>query len=82
MSPKEKETLTLLARGYPSVEIADCLGVTPNYIYSLIRLLKARFGTRTNAGIVSHAIAEGIITADGTFTEEEAQILEPIAHRG
>ncbi len=82
MSPKEKETLTLLARGYRSVEIADCLDVTPNYIYALIRLLKARFGARTNVGIVSYAIAEGIITADGTFVEEETQILEPIAHRG
>src|SRR5207247_367632 len=38
MSPKEKETLSLLVQGYKAVEIADCLGVTPNYIYALTGL--------------------------------------------
>lgn len=76
MSPKEKETLSLLVQGYKAVEIADCLGVTPNYVYALTRLLKARFGAKTNAGIVSCAIAEGIIAADGTFREQETQVNE------
>jgi DNA-binding CsgD family transcriptional regulator len=67
MSPKEQETLTLLARSYNAAEIADLLDVSANYIYSLIRLLKARFGASTIAGIVSAAILEGIIAPDGTF---------------
>ncbi len=67
MSPKEQATLTLLARSYRAAEIARLLGLSPNYVYALIRLLKARFGASTVAGIVSGAIGEGTIAPDGTF---------------
>ena len=70
MSPKEQATLTLLARSYKAAEIANLLGVSPNYVYALIRLLKARFGASTVAGIVSGAIGEGTIAPDGTFLDE------------
>ncbi len=72
MSPKEQATLTLLARSYKAAEIARLLGVSPNYVYALIRLLKARFGASTVAGIVSGAIGAGTIAPDGTFLDEQA----------
>jgi DNA-binding CsgD family transcriptional regulator len=65
MSQREATILIMLTRGASAGEIAVALRVTPNYVYSLIRLLKARFGAKTNAGIVSRAIAEGVITPDG-----------------
>lgn len=67
MSPREREILVLLAQGYTVVQIAARLGLSANYVYTLIRLLKARFRASTNAQIVCSAIAEGIIAPDGTF---------------
>ena len=71
MSPREQAVLTLLARGYDAAEIATFLDISRNYVYTLIRLLKARFDASTIAGIVSGAIDEGFITPDGTFREDK-----------
>ncbi|CAG1009358.1 hypothetical protein ANRL4_04029 [Anaerolineae bacterium] len=70
MSPKEQETLILLTQGLTPGEIADLLQVTPNYIYALIRLLKARFNARTAAGVVACALREGILEAVDSAWEE------------
>jgi len=67
MSDRERETLILLTRGCDVAEIADTLGVTANYVYTLIRLLRARFDAKTNAGIVVRAVEEGIVKIDGTW---------------
>ena len=77
LSPREQETLTLLARSYNAAEIADLLEVSANYVYSLIRLLKARFGVSTVGGIVSAAILEGVIAPDGTFLGGEGTPTSP-----
>lgn len=70
MSLKEQETLILLTHGFTPGEIAETLQVTPNYVYALIRLLKARFNTRTTAGVVVGALREGILEAVGALPEE------------
>ncbi len=70
MSDKERETLLLLTRGCDVAEIAETLGITTNYVYSLIRLLKARFDAKTNTGIVVRAVEEGIVGIDGTWRVE------------
>ncbi len=73
MSPKEQAVLTLLARSYDAAEIANLLDVSRNYVYALIRLLKARFGATTIAGVISSAIDEGKIEPDGTIHEEKQE---------
>ena len=70
MSAREKETLVLLTKGYSAIQIADTLSLTPNYIYSMIRLLKVRFDANTATGVVLHAIAEGVINTEGKLLEE------------
>ena len=70
MSVREKETLVLLTKGYSARQISQMLSVTPNYVYSLIRMLKIRFNAHTNTGIVLNAIDENVIKPDGTLPEE------------
>ncbi len=82
LSPKEQAVLTLLARGYDAAEIARVLDVSRNYVYSLIRLLKARFSASTIAGVVSVAIDEGFIAPDGTFRKEKESPTEAETESG
>ena len=65
MCDKEKLMLILLSLGFDTKEIADIIGISTHYVYYLSRLLKARFSVDTHAAVVSRAIAEGIISADG-----------------
>ncbi|MCC7210005.1 MAG: helix-turn-helix transcriptional regulator [Anaerolineae bacterium] len=69
MSAKERQTLRLLEGGFKPLQIASKLDVTRSYIYSLIRMLRARFDAKTNAQMISRAIAEGIISADIKWAE-------------
>lgn len=74
MSPREQETLMLLTQGLSPGEIADMLQVTPNYIYALIRLLKARFNARTAAGVVACASSPShviLLLTDPCFRTEQ-----------
>jgi DNA-binding CsgD family transcriptional regulator len=72
MSLREKETLVLLAKKKDAGEISDLLHLTPNYVYSVIRMLKIRFDAKTVIGVVLNAIAEGVITIDGELNDESA----------
>ncbi len=66
---RERDILSLLAQGHNAIEIAADLNITTNYIYTIIRLLKARFNVKTCAGIISRAISEGIIDGEGVFLQ-------------
>jgi DNA-binding CsgD family transcriptional regulator len=61
MSARERETLLMLAGDFGSEGVADALGVTTHYVYDLVRLLKARLGAHTIAGMVVQALREGLI---------------------
>ena len=65
LSEKEGQVLCLLVLGYRTEDIAAKLNISTNYVYVLIRSLKQRFLAKTNAAIVSRAIAEGIVSAEG-----------------
>ena len=65
MSDKEKLLLVLLVHDMKTQQIADTIGVSVNYVYYLSRILKARFAVDTIAALISRAIAEGFISADG-----------------
>jgi DNA-binding CsgD family transcriptional regulator len=73
MSEREKQTLVLLTQGYGAIDIAKTLNITPNYVYSMIKMLKARFDVTTINGIVARAIAEGAVTPEGELCKEEGQ---------
>jgi DNA-binding CsgD family transcriptional regulator len=71
MSEREKQTLVLLTKGQGAADIATTLNITPNYVYSMIKMLKARFDVTTINGIVARAIAEGVVTPEGEMCTEE-----------
>ncbi len=79
MSEREKQTLVLLTKGQGATDIATILNITPNYVYSMIKMLKARFDVTTINGIVARAIAEGVVTPEGEFCTEEHQTDENTA---
>lgn len=73
MSEREKQTLVLLTKGQGAIDIAQTLNITPNYVYSMIKMLKARFDVTTINGIVARAIVEGVVTPEGELCTEEDQ---------
>ncbi len=79
MSEREKQTLILLTKGHGATDIAQTLNITPNYVYSMIKMLKARFDVTTINGIVVQAIAEGVVTLEGELCTEENQSNEDSA---
>lgn len=64
LTPTERQTVVLLARGRETKEIAIDLSLSKSRIYSIISEWKIRLGTKTTAGIVARAIARGIIDLD------------------
>lgn len=72
-SSTEKSVLVLLVQGYPPRKIARQLMLSKDYIYTLLRRLRAAFHTQTNAGLVTCALASGlIIVSEGTVHWKEA----------
>ena len=63
LTPREKEVLTYIARGYPNKQIADELDISEqtikNHVTSSLRKLNAN--SRTHA--VVQAIKQGLISA-------------------
>ncbi len=74
ISARERQTLILVGGGLIAPEIASELDVTSSYIYSLTRMLRARFDAKTNAQMISRAIAEGIISADTKWAEARGSV--------
>lgn len=62
---REGQVLSLLVLGYDVNDIAAELDISVNYTYHLIRSLRMRFLAKTNAAMVSRAIAEGMVSANG-----------------
>ncbi len=71
LSEREHRVLALLAQGYKVAQIGAMIGISASYVYSLVRLLKARFGARTCAELVTRAIAEGVIATELATEHEE-----------
>jgi DNA-binding CsgD family transcriptional regulator len=67
LTEKEGQILSLLVLGYKVGDMAAKLNISTNYVYVLIRSLKQRFLAKTNAAIVSRAIAEGVVSTDGVL---------------
>ena len=52
LTPREQETVSLLARGFTNKEIAARMGVSVNTVKSFIRSVMLRLGVSTRTGIV------------------------------
>jgi len=73
MSAREQQVLLMLAQGLRAREIALILQVSPSSVYSFFRLLKARFGVNTLAGMLNRATTTGVLAA----LEDSARLAEP-----
>ena len=63
-SQREREILTLLARGSTDVKIAETLGLSPATVQTHVRNAKAKLGARTRAQAVALALVGGLIQLD------------------
>jgi DNA-binding CsgD family transcriptional regulator len=63
-SKREREVLTLLARGSTDVKIAEILGLSPATVQTHVRNAKAKLGARTRAQAVALALVGNLIELD------------------
>ncbi len=57
---REKEVLSLTAKGYKAPEIADMLGITKSGVANYRRTARLKLGTRTSAESIYEAFQQGI----------------------
>jgi DNA-binding NarL/FixJ family response regulator len=56
LTPREQETVTLLANGFTNKEISARMGVSVNTVKAFIRSVMLKVGVRTRAGIVGRLL--------------------------
>ena len=61
LGEKEHQVLRLIADDCTALEVADQMGISRNYVYTIIRYLKLRLGAKTPAGIVNEARKRGLL---------------------
>ena len=60
LSPRERETLALIARGLPNEEIAADLAISPKTVEHHCQRLMEKLGIHTRAGLVAYARRIGL----------------------
>jgi pSer/pThr/pTyr-binding forkhead associated (FHA) protein len=63
LSKREREVLTLVARGYTSREVGERLGVSVKTVEGYRARLSDKLGLRTRAELVEFALATGLLSA-------------------
>ena len=61
LSSRQRDVITLLARGYPMKEIAHRLGITPRTVAFHKYDAMQRQGWRSNADLFAFALSEGLL---------------------
>jgi len=61
LSKRERDVLQLIAEGLKTKDIASRLGITGRTIETYRRRLMSKLGVHSLAGLVKHAISEGIV---------------------
>lgn len=61
LTPRQLEVLRLVARGWPTAEIARQLGVTPKAVEFHRARIRQALGLSSNAALVRYAVSKGII---------------------
>ena len=69
LTEKDLKILGLVIQGSKVNEIATELHLSPHYVYFLLRLMRLQFWSKTNAELVTQAIAQGVISPDGMIPE-------------
>ena len=64
LTPRQRETLQLIAEGYSTKEIAFALGVSVKTVEKHRAQLKERLGIYNVAGLVRFALRVGLITTE------------------
>lgn len=62
LTPRERQVLDLVARGYPNKSIAYELGITEHTAKFHVGSLLAKFGAASRAEIVTNATRSGVLT--------------------
>jgi DNA-binding NarL/FixJ family response regulator len=65
LTPRQRETLQLIAEGHSTKEIAHRLGLSVKTVESHRSQVMARLGIRDVAGLVRYAIRAGLVTPEG-----------------
>ena len=65
LTPRQRETLQLIAEGHSTKEIAHRLGLSVKTVESHRSQIMARLGIRDVAGLVRYAIRAGLVTPEG-----------------
>ncbi|MDQ3759977.1 MAG: LuxR C-terminal-related transcriptional regulator [Actinomycetota bacterium] len=63
-SRREREVLTLLARGATDTQIAEKLALSPTTVQTHVRNAKTKLGARTRAQAVALSLVSGLIDLD------------------
>ena len=63
LTPRELETLRLLAEGHTSREVGELLGVATKTVQNHRTRILEKLGARTTAGLAHHAVRLGLITS-------------------
>ncbi len=63
LSPRERQVLDLLARGYANHEIAERLGVSVKTVETHRARMAKKLGVRTRVQFVEYALLNGLLTA-------------------
>ena len=56
LSPRERETVSLLSEGLTTKEIAHRMSVSPNTIKQFVKLTMSKMGVTTRSGIIGKLI--------------------------
>jgi len=69
LSPREREVLVLLVRGFANREIARRLRVSVKTVETHRARLARKLGVHTRAGLVQYALLEGLLTVDAELSD-------------
>ena len=70
LSPRQLETLVLVAEGRSTREIAERLGLSVKTVESHRGAMMKRLGLPDVAGLVRHAVHMGLVRADGYYPQQ------------
>ncbi len=73
LSPREKEVLKLMARGYTNLQIAEALGLAGQTVKNHVRSVLGKLGARTRVQAVLRALAWGLVSLEEEATEADRE---------
>ena len=68
LSPREREVLTFLARGFTHQEIADQVHLSIKTVETYLARIGQKLGLRRRAALVQYAVDTGLLRTSGTMT--------------